>query len=103
MPGVAEPTPRPSLSGGIFSSESRFTSRAWSEHALVALAVKPAGEVLGVWIDQSEGPKFWLTVVNELKALGVNDILIAVTDSRAFQKRSRLCLRRQWCRPASST
>src|SRR5262252_6276708 len=48
----------------------------------VALAIKPNGEkeVLGLWIEQSEGAKFWLKVVNELKARGVNDILIAVVD-----------------------
>jgi len=48
----------------------------------VALALNPDGEkdVLGLWIEQSEGAKFWLKVVNELKARGVNDILIAVVD-----------------------
>ena len=37
-------------------------------------------EVLGLWIEQTEGAKFWLKVVNELKTRGVNDILIAVVD-----------------------
>jgi putative transposase len=48
----------------------------------VALALNPDGEkdVLGLWIEQSEGAKFWLKVVNDLKARGVNDILIAVVD-----------------------
>jgi putative transposase len=48
----------------------------------VALALNPDGEkdVLGLWIEQSEGAKFWLKVVNDLKARGVNDILIAVID-----------------------
>jgi putative transposase len=48
----------------------------------VALALNPDGEkrVLGVWIEQAEGAKFWLKVINELKARGVNDILIAVVD-----------------------
>lgn len=32
------------------------------------------------WIGQTEGAKFWLRVMNELKARGVQDILIAVTD-----------------------
>ena len=36
--------------------------------------------MLGLWIEQAEGAKFWLKVVNELKARGVNDILIAVVD-----------------------
>jgi len=48
----------------------------------VALALNPDGEksVLGLWIEQAEGAKFWLKVINELKARGVNDILIAVVD-----------------------
>jgi transposase-like protein len=48
----------------------------------IALALNPDGEkdVLGLWIEQSEGAKFWLKVVNELKARGINDILIAVVD-----------------------
>jgi putative transposase len=48
----------------------------------VALAYNSDGEkdVLGLWIEQTEGAKFWLKVVNELKTRGVNDILIAVVD-----------------------
>jgi len=48
----------------------------------VALAFNADGEkeVLGLWIEQTEGAKFWLKVINELKARGVNDILIAVVD-----------------------
>ena len=37
-------------------------------------------EVLGLWIAQSEGAKFWLQVVTELKNRGVEDILIACVD-----------------------
>jgi hypothetical protein len=36
--------------------------------------------VLGLWIEQTEGAKFWLRVMNELKDRGVADILIAVVD-----------------------
>src|ERR671913_907178 len=48
----------------------------------VALGVRPDGtkEVLGLWIEQTEGAKFWLRVMNELKDRGVADILIAVVD-----------------------
>jgi putative transposase len=48
----------------------------------VALGVRPDGtkEVLGLWIEQSEGAKFWLRVMNELKSRGVNDVLIAIVD-----------------------
>ena len=48
----------------------------------IALALNGQGEkeVLGLWIEQTEGAKFWLKVMNELKARGVNDLLIAVVD-----------------------
>ena len=48
----------------------------------LALALDCAGEkhILGQWIEQSEGAKFWLKVMNDLKARGVEDILIAVVD-----------------------
>lgn len=48
----------------------------------VALGVCPDGtkEVLGLWIEQTEGAKFWLRVMNELKDRGIEDILIAVVD-----------------------
>lgn len=36
--------------------------------------------MLGIWIEQTEGAKFWLKVFNELRSRGVNDILIAVVD-----------------------
>src|SRR4030095_4494577 len=35
---------------------------------------------LGIWIEQTEGAKFWLRVMNELKNRGVGDILVAVVD-----------------------
>ena len=37
-------------------------------------------ELLGIWIAQTEGAKFWLQVVTELKNRGVNDIFIACVD-----------------------
>lgn len=48
----------------------------------IALGVRHDGkkEVLGLWIEQTEGAKFWLRVMNELRARGVQDILIAVVD-----------------------
>src|SRR6516162_830353 len=48
----------------------------------LALAIQRDGtkEVLGLWIQQSEGAKFWLAVMNELKNRGLQDILIAVID-----------------------
>jgi transposase-like protein len=48
----------------------------------LALGVLPDGsrDVLGIWIEQTEGAKFWLKVFNELRTRGVEDILIAVVD-----------------------
>jgi putative transposase len=48
----------------------------------IALGVRGDGtkEVLGMWLEQNEGAKFWLRVMNELKNRGVEDILIAVVD-----------------------
>ena len=37
-------------------------------------------DILGLWIENSEGAKFWLRVMNELKNRGVDDILVAVVD-----------------------
>ena len=48
----------------------------------IALGILPDGtkEILGIWIEQTEGAKFWLRVMNELKNRGAQDILIAVVD-----------------------
>jgi putative transposase len=37
-------------------------------------------DILGIWIENTEGAKFWLKVFNDLKTRGVDDVLIAVTD-----------------------
>lgn len=48
----------------------------------LALGISRDGqrEVLGLWIAENEGAKFWLSVMNEMKNRGVQDILIAVVD-----------------------
>jgi transposase-like protein len=48
----------------------------------LALGILPDGarDVLGLWIEQTEGAKFWLKVFNELRNRGVEDILVAVVD-----------------------
>ena len=48
----------------------------------IALGILPDGskEILGIWIEQTEGAKFWLRVMNELRNRGIADILIAVVD-----------------------
>jgi putative transposase len=53
-----------------------------SKAVYLALAVLPDGsrDILGIWIEQTEGAKFWLKVFTDLKTRGCQDILIAVTD-----------------------
>jgi putative transposase len=48
----------------------------------LAIGIRCSGhkEILGLWIEQTEGAKFWLRVMSELKNRGVQDILIAVVD-----------------------
>jgi putative transposase len=51
----------------------------------LALGVLADGskDILGIWVEATEGAKFWLKVFNDLKARGCHDILIAVTDGLA--------------------
>jgi transposase-like protein len=53
-----------------------------SKAVYLALAVLPDGsrDILGLWIEQSEGAKFWMKVFADLRTRGCEDILIAVTD-----------------------
>jgi putative transposase len=48
----------------------------------LAIGIRCSGykEILGIWIEQTEGAKFWLRVMSELRNRGVQDILIAVVD-----------------------
>ncbi|WP_374063611.1 MULTISPECIES: IS256 family transposase [Cupriavidus] len=53
-----------------------------SKAVYLALGVLPDGtrDILGLWIETTEGAKFWMKVFNDLKTRGTQDILIAVTD-----------------------
>jgi putative transposase len=48
----------------------------------IALGIRADGgkEILGLWLEQNEGAKFWLRVMNELRGRGVEDLLLAVVD-----------------------
>jgi transposase-like protein len=48
----------------------------------LALGINMEGqkELLGMWLSENEGAKFWLNVLTELQNRGVNDILIACVD-----------------------
>jgi putative transposase len=48
----------------------------------LAIGLRCSGhkEILGLWLEQTEGAKFWLRVMTELRSRGLQDILIAVVD-----------------------
>ncbi len=61
---------------------SRDSGSIQNKFVYLALGVNTDGEkeLLGLWIAQTEGAKFWLSVMNELKNRGVEDIFIACVD-----------------------
>src|SRR5215471_6519809 len=71
----------PGLVHVISAMEACPTYKPWHSKD-IALGVRADGtkEILGLWLEQNEGAKFWLRVMNELKNRGVEDVLIAVVD-----------------------
>ena len=51
-----------------------------SVYLAIGVGLEGRKEVLGMWLEQTEGARFWLKVVTELKNRGVEDILIACVD-----------------------
>lgn len=51
-----------------------------SAHVALAVNLRGEKEVLGLWLAENEGAKFWLGVLNELRNRGVQDIFIACMD-----------------------
>lgn len=60
----------------------REEGRIITKAAYIALGINGEGykDILGIWIGENEGAKFWLKVCNELKNRGVQDILIVCID-----------------------
>jgi len=56
------------------------TVRNKAVYLAIGITADGRKEVLGIWIEQTEGAKFWMRVMSEIKNRGVNDILIAVID-----------------------
>lgn len=72
----------------------------------MAIGVNLQGEkeVLGLWLSQTEGAKFWLQVVTELRNRGVQDIFIACVDGlKGFPEAIEAVFHRPWCNCALST
>lgn len=60
----------------------RQDKRVINQSVYLALGVNLAGhkELLGLWLAETEGSKFWLSVLTELQNRGVKDILLACVD-----------------------
>jgi putative transposase len=60
----------------------RHEGRVINKSAYLAIGINMEGmkDVLGIWLEQSEGAKFWLKVMTELKNRGMRDIFIACVD-----------------------
>lgn len=56
------------------------TVRNKAAHLAVGVDVDGRREILGIWVEQTEGAKFWLRVMNDLKNRGVRDVIIVVCD-----------------------
>ena len=70
----------------------------------LALGVDAGGrkDVLGLWIEQTEGAKFWLKIFNDLKIRGCQDVLIAVVDGlRGFPEAIEAVFPQAQTQPAS--
>lgn len=70
----------------------------------LAIGIRCSGdkEVLGIWIEQTEGAKFWLRVMNDIRNRGTEDILIAVIDGlKASRRRLKPCFHKLVSRRAS--
>ncbi|HEX3009893.1 MAG TPA: IS256 family transposase [Bacteroidales bacterium] len=61
----------------------RTDNKVINKCVYIVIGLKPDGmkEVLGYWIEKTESAAFWMSVLTELKARGVEDILIACTDN----------------------
>jgi Transposase, Mutator family len=83
---MAVPSAGPGLSGdlprrvGLQGPRQRQCEEQGAAHLAVGVDCEGRKQVLGIWIETTEGAKFWLRVLNELKSRGVEDVLIVVCD-----------------------
>jgi putative transposase len=49
-------------------------------HLAVGVDLDGKKEVLGIWVEHTEGARFWLRIMNDLKSRGIEDVLIVVCD-----------------------
>lgn len=63
-----------------------------SLHFAIGITLDGKKDLLGMWLTNNEGAKFWLSIVTEIKNRGVEDILIASVDGlKGFPKGYMQC------------
>lgn len=80
---LAEVYPIVYLDGIFFKVRSEGKIVTKCGYTILGITQDGMKELLGIWLGESEGAKFWLQVMNELKNRGVTDILIACVDGLA--------------------
>lgn len=64
----------------VYGAASSIHQREQSSH-LIGIDLDGNKDVLGMWIGENESAKFWLSVLNDLKNRGVQDMLITCVDN----------------------
>ncbi len=72
----------------------RQDKRIINKSVYIALGIDLEGkkDVLGLWISENEGAKFWLANFTEMKNRGLNDILIACSDNLTHVRSNTISL-----------
>lgn len=68
------------LDGMVFDVKQEGSYRKKTVYSIIGIDLKGYKNLLGLWIGETESAKFWLSVLNDLKARGVQDVLIACID-----------------------
>jgi transposase-like protein len=68
------------LDGMVFDVRENGTYQKKTAYVILGIRIDGRKELLGLWIGENETSKYWLSVLNDLKARGVQDILIACID-----------------------
>jgi transposase-like protein len=68
------------LDGMSFDVRENGSYQKKTVYVIIGIRIDGRKELLGLWIGENETSKFWLSVLNDLKARGVKDVLIACID-----------------------
>lgn len=82
--------------GGVVQNKAAYVA--------IGLRLDGAKELLGLWLESTEGARFWQKVLGELQSRGMQDVLIVCCDGlKGLPQASAPSTPRRWSRPASST